>query len=45
MHISQLDPPEFAAKVPERMAQLRDHGFAIFDSAHIRKDGTVMPVG
>jgi len=44
MHISQLDPPEFAAKVPERMAQLRDHGFAIFDSAHLRKDGTVMPV-
>lgn len=44
MHISQLDPPQFAAKVPGRMAQLRDHGFAIFDSAHIRKDGTVMPV-
>lgn len=44
IHLSQLDPPEFAAKVPERMAQLRDHGFAIFETAHIRKDGTVMPV-
>jgi PAS domain S-box-containing protein len=44
LHISKLDPPEFAAKVPERLARIREEGFAIFDSAHIRKDGTVMPV-
>lgn len=44
MHVSQLDPPEFAAKVPERLAQLRDRGFAVFETAHVKKDGTVMPV-
>lgn len=44
MHISKLDPPEFAARVPERMAEIREKGIAIFESAHIRKDGTIMPV-
>ena len=44
MHITRLDPPEFAAKVPERLAQIREHGFAVFESAHVKKDGTVMPV-
>lgn len=42
--IAQFDPPEFAAKVPERMAALRDGGQAVFESAHVRKDGTAMPV-
>lgn len=44
MSVSVLDPPEFAARVPERLAQIREHGFAIFESAHLRKDGTAMPV-
>lgn len=44
MHITELDPPEFAVKVPERFAQIAKHGKAVFESAHIRKDGTVMPV-
>ncbi|MBI4827000.1 MAG: PAS domain S-box protein [Nitrospirae bacterium] len=44
MHISELDTPEFAAKVPERFEQIAKHGKAIFESAHLRKDGTVMPV-
>lgn len=43
-HVSELDPPEFAAMVPERIARIRKYGEAIFESAHIRKDGTVMPV-
>ncbi|MFA4829624.1 MAG: PAS domain S-box protein [Thermodesulfovibrionales bacterium] len=43
-HISQFDPPEFAAKVPERLEQITKYGKAVFESAHIRKDGTVMPV-
>ncbi|RJQ45789.1 MAG: PAS domain S-box protein [Gaiellales bacterium] len=42
--VSELDPPEFAARVPERLAQIREHGQAIFESAHTRKDGSVMPV-
>ncbi len=44
MNISRLDPPEFAAMIPERIEQLKKHGKAIFETAHIRKDGTVMPV-
>jgi len=43
-NVSELDPPEFAAKVPERIEQLKKHGRAVFESAHIRKDGTIMPV-
>jgi len=43
-HVSQLDPPEFSARVPERMEQIRKYGKAVFESAHIKKDGSVMPV-
>jgi PAS domain S-box-containing protein len=44
LHITQLIPPEHAAKVPERMAKIHEKGFAVFESAQIRKDGTRMPV-
>jgi diguanylate cyclase (GGDEF)-like protein/PAS domain S-box-containing protein len=44
MHITRLDPPEFAAKVPKRLDDIEKKGFAIFESAHLCKDGTVMPV-
>lgn len=44
LHISRLDPPEFAARVPERLAQIAQHGKAVFESAHVKKDGSVMPV-
>ena len=44
MHVAQLDAPEYAARVPERLAQISRSGVAIFESAHIRKDGSVMPV-
>ena len=44
LHISKLDQPEFAAQVPERLALIRGRGWAIFESAHLRKDGSVMPV-
>ncbi|NJD56253.1 MAG: PAS domain S-box protein [Nitrospirae bacterium] len=44
MNVSQLDPPEFAAIVPERLAQISRDGQAVFESAHIRKDGSMMPV-
>ncbi len=43
MHITRLDPPEFAAKVPKRLDDI-EKGSAIFESAHLRKDGTAMPV-
>ncbi len=44
MHITRLDPPEFAAKVPKRLEDLEKKGFAVFESAHLCKDGSVMPV-
>lgn len=44
LHISRLDPPEFAALVPERLGRIMEEGSALFESAHVRKDGSVMPV-
>lgn len=44
MHISELDPPEYAEKVPERLADLQEKGQAVFESAHYYKDGRIMPV-
>jgi diguanylate cyclase (GGDEF)-like protein/PAS domain S-box-containing protein len=43
-HISELAPPEYAVQVPERMKALTRDGQARFESAHICKDGRVMPV-
>lgn len=44
LHVSQLDPPEYAAQVGDRMKRLGEQGRLIMESAHIRRDGTVMPV-
>jgi PAS domain S-box-containing protein len=44
MHVSRLDPPEFAVRVSERLTQVSRSGVAVFESAHLRKDGSVMPV-
>ncbi|MBI5196836.1 MAG: PAS domain S-box protein [Nitrospirae bacterium] len=43
-HITQLDSLEFAARVPERIEAIKKHGKAVFESAHVRKNGSVMPV-
>jgi PAS domain S-box-containing protein len=42
--IAEFDTPEYAALVPERMALVTKEGIATFESAHVRKDGTVMPI-
>lgn len=44
MPLSVIDPPEFAAQVPERLQQIRRDGQATFETAHYYKDGRVMPV-
>ncbi len=44
MNLSRLDPPEFAARISERMARVSSRGHAVVESAHLRKDGSVMPV-
>ncbi|MGA9665205.1 MAG: sensor domain-containing diguanylate cyclase [Gallionella sp.] len=43
MRLADLDPPEFAAKIPKRFED-NENGALIFESAHLRKDGTAMPV-
>ena len=43
MQVTELDPPEFAAMVPKRFDEI-ENGGAIFESVHLRKDGTAMPI-
>lgn len=40
----QIDTPEFAARVSERIGQIQAEGAAVFESAHVRRDGRVIPV-
>ena len=42
--IAEFDPPEFADKVPERVARIMRDGQATFESVHILKNGSRMPV-
>jgi len=42
--IADFDAPEFAARVPERMAEIMRYGHATFESGHMRADGSHMPV-
>jgi PAS domain S-box-containing protein len=44
MHVSQLEPPEFAAKTPLRIEQHKKSGHLVFESVHLKKNGTPMPV-
>ncbi|HEY8219841.1 MAG TPA: PAS domain S-box protein [Methylobacter sp.] len=42
--LSAFGTPEYAAKVPSRLAQIKSQGHATFESARQRKDGSVMPI-
>jgi PAS domain S-box-containing protein len=44
LHVSRLDPPDYAVQVGVRIEQLQQQGHLTFESAHRRKDGTIMPV-
>lgn len=44
LNIRELDHPSFIPQVPERFKQIREHGVAVFESGHLRKDGSIMPV-
>ncbi|MCK5945077.1 MAG: PAS domain S-box protein [Planctomycetes bacterium] len=44
MHIRDLDDPEDAARVPERVAQLKASGKLHFEATHVRRDGSEFPV-
>ena len=44
LQVSQVDTPDHAARVRERMADIQGRGMVVFEAAHRRKDGSVMPV-
>ncbi|MES1982519.1 MAG: diguanylate cyclase [Pseudomonadota bacterium] len=44
LHITKLEPPESTAQIPAKIGSLKQQGNAIFESAHVRKDGSIMPV-
>jgi PAS domain S-box-containing protein len=44
VNLHQLDTPENEAMIAARMQKLREEGKAVFEVAHRRKDGTVLPL-
>lgn len=44
MNLRQIVVPELEPAVQKRIEKLLDKGTAIFESGHLRKDGSVMPV-
>ena len=44
MTVKEIDSPEFAAKVPANLNKLLETGRIVIESAHVRQDGTVIPV-
>ena len=41
--VGDIDPPEFAKLVPERVRAVLQSGSAVFETAHLRRDGTPIP--
>jgi PAS domain S-box-containing protein len=44
MSLIDIDSPDFAGLVSERMEKLIDKGYAFFETAHITKDGRKIPI-
>ncbi len=44
MSIPQIDAPRSACDMPDRRASLLEHGEALIETVHLRKDGSEMPV-
>jgi len=44
MSLEDLVAPGFSEKIQERVGRLEQEGVAIFESADVRKDGTILPV-
>ncbi|MCJ7652317.1 MAG: PAS domain S-box protein, partial [Actinobacteria bacterium] len=41
---ADIDSPEYAETVPPRIKELREKGAAVFENAHVTKDGRVIPI-
>lgn len=44
MSPADIDTPEFAAKVPERIKAIQEQGKLVFETTQVRKDGVHIPV-
>ncbi len=44
MSPTDIDTPEFAALVPKRIEEIKQHGHVVFEGAHVTKDGRVIPI-
>lgn len=44
LDLKMLDYPDYSLRMPERLRQIAENGYAVFPSGHLRKDGTLMPV-
>jgi PAS domain S-box-containing protein len=42
--IGQFNAPEYAAKVAQRVGEVRDSGNAVVEAVHLRRDGSEFPV-
>jgi PAS domain S-box-containing protein len=42
--VTDIEPPEFAVLVPERIAELRSRGHSVVETAHLTKDGRLVPI-
>jgi len=41
---TDIEVPEYAALTPERIREVRLYGQGLFETAHVRQDGTTLPV-
>ncbi|HEY3252269.1 MAG TPA: PAS domain S-box protein [Ignavibacteria bacterium] len=44
MNLRELDDPKFIPLIAKRFKEIIDKGSAVFESAHLRKDGSSMPI-
>jgi len=44
MRADNIDTPEYAASIPDRIAIIQRQGCAFFESSHLHRDGGVIPV-
>ena len=44
MSVARISPPEFGPAIAERLGTLEERGSRAFETTHIKKDGTAVPV-
>ncbi len=43
-NLHDIEPAEYAAKIKSNFEMIRNKGEALFESAYLRKDGTILPI-